>query len=346
MKNTYSEFMCDAFQSVKGEYAKQLIEEIRAADERGSDLFSTIGLLLKRGFGEILKMPEWVGNAISILLFALLFRIIRGTVKNSGACRVVDYFIRILLATVVIQAALETLTDCAAYMNDISLYFGVLTPVLGILAASGGNVSAAGTGSFALSVFLAVAEWVINRFAPNIIILFLGLSLIGLAQGTPIMLSFAKGVRNFLFGAFSLVTATFFIVVGCQNIAAVNSDTIGARTLRLLVSNAVPIVGSTIGDALKMISGSLVAVKNATGLSSVIFLLSMYCPVFLKLWLSGALLSLLGFFCEGAALEGGKSLLWQVKCAFDFAMAAYSSLFVMGLLNIGIFIGSLPAVAA
>ena len=337
--------MRDAFQSVNGEYAKQLIETIRKTDGQGNDLFSAIGSLLQSGLGELLQMPDWVGSAVSVLLFALLFRLLRGAVKNTGVCRAVDYFTSLLLATVVLRAALETLTDCAAYMNDISLFFGALTPVIGLLTASGGNVAAAGTGSFALSVFLAAAEWVVNRFAPLVITLILGLSLIGLAQGAPTMLSLVKGVRNFLFGAFSLATAIFFIVVGCQNVAAVNTDTISARTLRLLVSNAVPIVGGTIGDALKMVSGSLVTVKNATGLSAVVFLLAMYCPVLLKLWLSGFLLSLLGFLCECAALEGGKSLFGQVKCAFDFAMAAYTSVFVMGLLNIGIFIGSLPAVA-
>lgn len=345
MEHTYSDFMRDASQSVSGEYAKRLIETIRKTDGQGSDLFSSVGSLVQSGLGELLQMPDWVGSAAVILLFALLFRLLRGAVKSSGAYRAVDYFTNLLLAAVVIRAVLETLNDCAAYMQDISLFFGALAPVIGLLTASGGNVAAAGTGSLALSVFLAVAEWVVNRFAPIIFVLILGLSLIGLAAGTSTTLSLVKGVRNFLFGAFSFVTAIFFIVVGCQNIAAANTDTIGARTLRLLVSNAVPIVGGTVGDTLKLVSGSLVTVKNATGLSSVVFLLAMYCPVLLKLWFSGLILSLLGFLCECAELENGKSLFGQVKCAFDFALAAYTSVFVMGMLNIGLFIGSLPAVA-
>lgn len=149
-----------------------------------------------------------------------------------------------------------------------------------------------------------------------------------------------------LFGFFSLVTSVFFIIVGCQNVAAAQADTVSAKTLRLLVSNAVPIVGGTIGDALKLVSGSLVAVKNATGIAAVLFLIAMFCPVLIRIWLWSMLLSLLGFFCECAELGTAKNLFLQVKCAFDFALAVYASVVVMGFLNIGIFMGSLPAVAA
>ena len=58
------------------------------------------------------------------------------------------------------------------------------------------------------------------------------------------------------------------------------------------------------------------------------------------------MLSLFGFFCECTELQNLRNLFLQVKCAFDFALAANAAVVVMGILNIGIFMGSLPAVAA
>ena len=345
MEETYTEFMQSAGARMQSAYAKRLLSSL-AGRSGGDNLFADAAALLHTAFADVLTVPDFLAPAFFLCAFALAVRLLGGAMKSNRVCRAADMFTTLLLATVVVGAAFETLSDCAIYMRDISLFFGSLAPVIGILTASGGNLAAAGAGSIALSVFLAIAEWIVMRLAPFAITCFLGFALIGASGGSAALLSLTKGARNVLFGFFSLLTSVFFIIVGCQNVAAANADTLSAKTLRLLVSNAVPIVGGTIGDALKLVSGSLITIKNVTGISSVLFLVAMFCPVLIRLWFWGILLSLLGFFCECAELSAAKNLFLQVKCAFDFALAANTSVVVMGLLNIGIFMGSLPAVAA
>lgn len=345
MEETYSDFLQDAAARVRSTYAKELLATL-VQNDSGDNLFASAAALIRTAFADLLTVPGFVGGALLICLFALLLKQFGCALGREKVSHAVDALCGLLLAAAVVGAAFETLDGCALYMRDIALFFGALAPVMGILTAAGGNLTAAGAGSVTLSVFLSVSEFVITRLAPVAVTCFLGLALIGATGGSAAMLSLAKGARNVLFGFFSLITSVFFIIVGCQNVAAVQADTVSAKTLRLLVSNAVPIVGGTIGDALKLVSGSLVAVKNATGMAAVLFLVAMFCPVLIRIWLWSILLSLFGFFCECAELGTAKNLFLQVKCAFDFALAVYASVVVMGFLNIGIFMGSLPAVAA
>ncbi len=344
MEETYSDFLQDAAARVQSDYAKRLLASIGRRNG-GDNLFSGIVELLRGVFADVLTVPDFVGSALLLCIFAFTLKLFGSAMKSERICHAIDALVGLLLSAVVVGAAFETLDTCALYMRDISLFFGALAPVIGILTAAGGNLATAGAGSVILSVFLAAAEWVITRLSPVVVTCFLALALIGAAGGSAAMLSLAKGARNVLFGFFSFFTSVFFIIVGCQNVAAVNADTVSAKTLRLLVSNAVPIVGGTIGDALKLVSGSLVTVKNATGIASVLFLAAMFGPVLIRIWFWSLLLSLFGFFCECTELQNLRNLFLQVKCAFDFALAANAAVVVMGILNIGIFMGSLPAVA-
>lgn len=345
MEETYSKFLRDADAAVRTAYAKKLLASL-AESAREENLFARAATLIRTAFADLLTVPDFAGSALLVCLFALLLKWLGSTLGREKISRATDVLCGLLLAAVTVGAALETLEGCALYMRDITLFFGALAPVMGILTAAGGNLTAAGASNAALAVFLGIAQWVVTQVSPLAVTGFLGLAPVGAADGSGSMLSLAKGVRNALFGLFSFGTSVFFILVGCQNVAAAQADTVGAKTLRLLVSNAVPIVGGSIGDALKLVGGSLVAVKSAKGILSVLFLLAMFCPVLIRIWFWSMLLSLFGFFSECAALDTAKNLFLQVKCAFDFALAANASVVVMALLNIGIFMGGLPAVAA
>lgn len=344
MDEMFPDLIRDAASRVETAYARRLLAAMEQGG--GDNLFSSLRTLLRCGFADLLCIPDFAGEAFALCMLALALKLFGNALRRERLSRAVDCVVGLLLASIVVGAAFEILTDCALYMRDIALFFGALAPILGILTASGGNLTAAGSASMALSVFLSFAEWLVTRFAPLATAAFLGTAVAGACDGSSVLLSLAKGARNVLFGFFSLVTSLFFILVGCQNVAAVQADTVSAKAFRLLIANAVPIVGSTIGDALKLVGGSLVTVKNAVGICAVLFLVTMFFPVLLRLWLWRILLSLFGFLCECAALPTAKNMFAQVKCAFDFSLAANTSVVVMGFLNIGIFMANLPTVAA
>ena len=163
MEETYSDFLQDAAARVQSDYAKRLLASIGRRNG-GDNLFSGIAELLRGVFADVLTVPDFVGSALLLCIFAFTLKLFGSAMKSERICHAIDALVGLLLAAVVVGAAFETLDTCALYMRDISLFFGALAPVIGILTAAGGNLATAGAGSVILSVFLAAAEWVITRY--------------------------------------------------------------------------------------------------------------------------------------------------------------------------------------
>ena len=342
MEDTYSDFISRAESSVNSLYAKQLLEEIRDKNSVSEALYAIADF----DFGSILQIPTWIKSAVILLSILLLIYIIQDVFKSAVVYASIRQMLLLVIAATLLLPIYTLLQDVQTYMNDLSLFLGVLTPTIGALAASGGNVAFASSTGTLLSVFLSVTQILINKIIPIVIMLFLGFAMLDTFFGEKKMLSLSKLVRNTLFGAFSIFASVFFILISCQSITAANTDTVSARTLRLLVSNAVPIVGGTIGDALKLVGGGLVTVKNAVGTTAVVFLLAMYLPALLITWGSGIFLNLFGFLCEYFGFSEVEGLLTHLKCAIDFSIAGFTFVFVVGIVNIGIFMSVLPVVIA
>lgn len=340
MENTYSDFISRAQSSVSSPYAKQLLAEIRDRNLASESMF----FLTDLDFGAILQIPAWAKNAVLMIGILIVANLIKDLFQNTVVYAAMRQVLLLGIAVTLLVPIHTLLQEAQMYMNDLSLFLGVLSPTIGVLAASGGNIAFANTGGTLLSVFLSVTQILIGKIIPIVTTLFFGFAMIDVFFGEKRMLSISKFVRNTLFGAFSIFAAIFFIVISCQSIASANTDTVSARTLRLLVSNAIPIVGGTIGDALKLVGGGLVTVKNAVGTAAVVFILALYLPVLLTTWGSCLLLNLLGIVCEYFGFTEVEGLLTHLKCAIDFSIAGFTFIFAVGIVNIGIFMSILPVV--
>ena len=156
----------------------------------------------------------------------------------------------------------------------------------------------------------------------------------------------SQTVKKLFYAAFSIFLTLFFIALGTQSLSASGTDTFSAKALLLLAGNAVPLVGSTIGDALRLVGGSLVTLKNTVGTAAVVFLLAMYLPPLIIVWINGVFMNIIIFLCDYFSLGAAKETFVHIKHALGFILASLTSVFVMGMVNIGIFVGTLPAIAS
>ena len=340
MEPTYEDFITRAQNSVNSVYAKQILAKIAEENTDHTEIFRLANI----DFQEVLQIPSWCRSAILLLCILLCIHWIKDVLKNSAIFAAIRQVLLMLIVLTVLIPIHTVLQSTHTYIQDLSLFLGVLTPTVGILTASGGNVAFAGTISTVFTVFLSVVQIVVNKIIPYATSVFFGFAMIDVLSGERRMQPISKYLRNTLFLIFSLFTTVFFILVSTQSIAAVNTDSVSARTLRLLVSNAVPIVGGAIGDSLKLVGGGLVSVKNTLGTASVVFLVALYLPAILVALGNGLLLDLLGILCEYFELSEVQAPISHIKCAVDFSVATFTFIFVVSVINIGIFMSILPAV--
>lgn len=339
MENSYAAFLYDAQNTVQSQYAKELLRDIEIRNE----LSDAISIFDKLDLGKYIHFPVWTQSALFLLGILLLIEFAKEYVKSQTILSVLRQMLIVTISLSVLFPIYEQLSTAEIYMQDISLYLGVLMPTIGTLCAAGGNLSAATSLGTLLPFFLSAIQILLQKIFPAVIALFLGFSVMETFSGEKTMHTLSVTIRNSLFAFFALGTTIFFIVISFQNLAAANTDTVTARSFRVLLSNAVPIIGGSIGEALKLVGGGLVSIKNTIGTTSVIFILLLYLPCICTTWICRLFLQLLELICTFLDFGEVSGILVHLKCALDFCIACFTMIFVVGVVNIGIFIRTLPS---
>jgi len=345
MENTLKEFFCSAEENMVSEYAKGVLRTIEnSADE--NTLLTEIGKIIKQILGSLFALPEWTFAATAFLLMLICFDIVKDSFKSKAIYSALGYFIKLFIASTVLLSTKEVIDSSSVYMQETGTFLGVLAPTLGTLLASGGNVAAAKTASVFITFLLAALQIILYKIVPFVLALFFGIALTDSASSGGKMLLLSQTVKNVCYAVLSVFTALYIILLGTQSLSASGTDSFSYRAIRLFVGNTVPIVGGTLGDALKLVGGGFVAVKNTVGTAAVIFLIFMYLPPLAILWFNGVIINIFMFLCDYFSLSEAKGVFVHVKYSLNFVLAVYTSIFVMGMVNIGIFMNCIPAIVS
>ena len=333
MENIYTDIFNT--ENVQSPYAKELLLKLREYNTWSWDFES-----IKEHFS--LSLPAWGKIALSFLVLSVFLKLSAVAIQRKCIHDAVQHILHCSFSTVFILAFFPTLTQTATYMQDVLGFLGILLPTLGTVTAYGGNIATATASGVMHTFFLSAAQILLQSILPTIFSFFCGMAILDAFFGEDRFLKLSVTLKNLLFTAFAILLALFFILLRTQHIASNNTDAASARTLRLLVGNAIPIVGGTIGEALRYASAGLLQVKNTVGASAVFFLLVMYLSVFLQLFLQGALLSFFQFLSDFFGVGTQKGVYLHMKFAIDFLLAVYAAICIIGIVNIGIFMQTVP----
>ncbi len=335
------------FGEVKGEvvsdYALKLTEIIESGAKNDS-VWESAGAFLKEAVGDLLVFPKWTGIALAFIAILLIFEIIKGAFGAKRVNEAIGYTLRLSMAASVLVYISELINQVVGYMQETAAFLGVLAPTLGTLTAASGNVASAKISTVFFTVAVSSIQILIYKIVPVVCSFFFGIAIVDAANFSSKMTILSQTLKRIFYTAFSIFLGLFFIALSTQSLSAAGTDSFSAKALRLLVGNTVPIVGGTIGDALRLVGGSLVAVKNTVGTAAVVFLLSMYLPPLLILWGNGVLISIVIFLCDYFPLSAAKETFVHIKHALGFMLASFTAVFVIGMVNIGIFMGTVPAI--
>lgn len=340
METEYSIFISSAIDNVSSSDAKNILKQISNESDLGFDSFSLIFKSLNNNFSLANLIKHLLVSIILIIALNLICSLFAG--KNTLA--VIKYSCSAVVSLSVTVPVYELIEQAAEYMSDISLFLGVLSPTVGILTAAGGNIASAKTHGLLFSILLSAVQFLLSKILPYVISLFIGLSIIDTLWGERRLLPLSQFIRNTFFAIFAFLVAVFFLIVSVYSNSAAGSDTVNAKTLKLIISKAIPIVGSTVSDSLKFLGTNIVTVKNSVGLTSVVFIFALFIPTLILMWGSGIILNLFAVLCDYFGIGEFKGTVAHLKYAVDFALASYSVIVVAAFINIGYFMNTVPSV--
>jgi len=280
-----------------------------------------------------------------ILVLSATFRAVVGEGK-SGATPAVS-LVAVLAIVLMLFGGEETkFSQMERFFDTVRALCVALIPLMGALYAMGGNVAAAVANHGVMSGFLALLETACSGVAVPLACVLVALGLLDAITGKGTLRSLTALIkRTFTVGlSFLMMLLTF--VLGLQHTLAKGSDTLALRTVRFAAGSFLPVVGSSVSEALRTVSGSVEYLRGAVGVGGILVVFFLFLPTFLS-----ALLTRLAFAVSSAvaglfSCTREERLLAEFSSVWGYFLAIMACLFVMTVFSLTLLARTSAAIGA
>ena len=324
----YVDFMNELPNDIKellpeGLFSSNSNEMLDAAEEiSGWDfIFDVLINLVGINWRDILKHTAVI---CSVLVISSVIRSLKDSVSNEATVKIIELISSVILVTILIEQSREPLTKTMQLLENIKIFVNTMSPLVCSMYAMGGNVSSALVSNYGLIVFLSIFENMCILALETILGICLALTLASsfVEDGNLLSISSAlKKTFTFIIGFLMLVFTT---VISTQGILASRAESLITKTTKMLVSQLIPVVGSTVGETLKTAGASVEYLRTSIGVVLIVAFVILILPTFLNVFLhrlaliiSNGIAGLLGCRKEGGVLS-------EISSIYGYAIAIIS----------------------
>lgn len=231
--------------------------------------------LLETFFWEVAASSHLLGRIMVLAVFSSLLQLLVGSFGRAEVgklARSVTYLLLILLILGALQSVMLMARDTISSMTD---FMTALIPVLiSVLVGMGAVTSAA---LFQPLVFLGIT--LAGTLVQTVILpLLFFAAILGLVNGTGKEFRIERLINFIREISLSILGLTLVLFVGLmalQGAAGAVGDGLTLRTAKYLTGTFIPVIGGMFSDAVELVAGCSLLIKNALGLIGLLMVLIM-----------------------------------------------------------------------
>ena len=283
----YQNSGADTLMEALPEEAQSLLQNVGAdpMETPAPDAAAKLLSALSEGF-----RAEWTAPARALL--TLLVSCVLCRLVQEFAAKELSYAVSVcgaLCAAVTLLSPMASLLEQAARVTDAAAVFllAAVPVYAGLLFTAGNTVTAPTYGALSLAAANTVP----------VLRVFLAFSVASAVTSFDLK-RLTDALYKVIKWALVLAVTVYTGVLSVQTIVANSAEMAGGKAAKMLVSGAIPIVGSAFSDAFSVIVSGAVLVKNGVGAFRLLASLAIFLPLCIK-----AAAWLLICFCAGLAAE-------------------------------------------
>lgn len=276
----------ELYDSLDGE-TQDLLSQAGAEDglwegEDGQALLDTFSTLLREKLAAPLK-------GLAALLGVVILCRLAGCFEEGGEFSLLAG--TLACAAILTTPLLELIQAAEQVVESACVFLGASVPVYSALLVASGSAAAGGSYGFLTLLAGSVIPVVSAALLMPLLHMFLMLSLATSLCGAKFdrllasLYSFAKWLL--------VLTVTVFTgILSVQTVLNAQADAATGKTVKLLASSAIPIVGGAFGDAVAAIQSSVQIVKSGVGAFGILAAICIFAPSMVQasLWMGVCLL--------------------------------------------------------
>lgn len=274
--------------------------------------------------------------ALSSLLSSFTEGLVSGELKGA-----VNYAISVCISGAVVGLQVLRIGAVSDFFQRLTVLMNSLIPIMGALYLSGGNTLGAALASSSLLVQINLIELGVSSLVIPAVSACLALTLAdALVPGGSRLSGISGSIKRTLAFIFGLCSTILMATLSAQNILASASDSAGARAVKFIAGNMIPVVGGTVGDILRTLAASVRLMRSTVGMAGIVALAFLLLPTIIELFLTRFAFNTAAAVGELLGCKSAVRLYREIASLYGYiiAAAALSSLlcvFALTLFAIG-----------
>lgn len=291
------------------------------------------GLFLD-GFAEI--TPALL-SLFAIILVSALVSTFKDALRSEALSGAVSLAVSVVMISIFIRLASAHVELVVKYIDRLSQLCVAMLPIMGALLAMGGSGGAAVATHGGFLMILGVIEAVVGEAFGGIVGISLAMSAANIFSGRFKLSAVARAIRRCFGIFFGIVSSLLGFLLSIKIGIATAADSVAMRGAKMFASNAIPMVGSVIGDSFKTLATSLSYIKSVSGTVGIILLLLLALPIFISVWLYRSGLVLLSGAADMLGCDRERELISGVVSVYGYILAVVAIVTVIFIFMLTLF---------
>ncbi|MBO5326760.1 MAG: hypothetical protein J6A84_01395 [Clostridia bacterium] len=273
-----------------------------------------------------------------VLILSAVFRAITPSPNGTGNVgKALSFCATLSLVVVIFSLQRLRFSEISAYFSAVQTLSCAMLPMMGALYAMGGNVGAAVANHGFMTAFLSILQTVISASVLPVAGLCLAMALLDAVSGKLSLRPLCGLIKRTYTLVFSFLMLLLCGVLGIQTTLAKGSDTLALRTARFAAGSFLPVVGGSISEALRTVSGSVQYLRSVTGTGAILVLFFAFLPVFLSVLLNRTVFLISGAAAKLLGCESEEKILCELGSVYGYFLAVIASIFVTTVFSLTLF---------
>ncbi len=246
---------------------------------KGNTTWQQIGDgLLRYLFSRLATHSALLGKLIVLAIISAVLQSLAGSFDNTGVTSVARLVCYLLVMSVAIFSFGQCLQVARSAIAQMVTFMQAMLPLLMVLITAVGGVTTAAVFR-PVVIFAATAiSQTINNFIIPLTLLSVILQLVNNLSERFKVSRLATLMKDFSYGALGVGMTLFIGVVTAQGKFSAVADGVAFQSAKFATKNFVPVIGSVFADAVEMVAGCSLLLKNGLGVlgSILIFMVAAF----------------------------------------------------------------------
>lgn len=282
---------------------------------------------------------------LAVVVIGTVFGALKSGISSDALSQAVGYAVSLCTALTVYDAIGALWEQSAVQLERLTVLMNSMLPVMTTLYAAGGNVTSAAVSNASLTAVMALLENILASGLYPILQLCFVLSVMGCISGCIDLGGVADFVRNTYTTVLVFIMMLLSTTMAYQNKLASAADSTAARTIKFAAGNLIPVVGGAVGEAVRMIGGSLELIKSTVGILGVIAIAAVVLPLVISLIINKSALNFISVISRTLGCDAESRIIASAAGMINLTLALVASASVIFVYALALFIKTAAAIS-